>query len=228
MGKLTEKDKKLLEKFHVRQTQQARLSRIRIARTFKKKAVVTKALEREMRIAAAKKGRNPGDVFAYPHGGSHNKTREYNSAVRSMIYLESNHSPPEASYRGSPWESLSSGERPAHSMHYYHHRSPSGSVGGASSTGGSGVQPGWTNDTLNKHMRDGNFYLAMKLDFIDVLNTTAPNRQFYALALYRTACYARLRGLIKNEEEFSDVVSVLGGLMTGEALLTATQLASEM
>lgn len=228
MGKLTAKDKKRLETFNAKQTQQARLSRIRLSKTFKKSAVLSKALQREIRIAAARKGRNVGEVFAYPHGGSHTKTREYNSEVRSMIYLESNHSPPEASYRGSPWESLSSGERPAHSMYFYHHRSPSGSVGGASSTGGSGVQPGWTNDTLNKHMRAGNFYLAMKLDFIDVLNTTAPNRQFYALALYRTACYARLRGLIKTEEEFSDVVSVLGELMTGEALLLATELASEM
>lgn len=183
---------------------------------------------KQKRIELARQSRVQGARADYPFGGAHSMVQAWNKAVRSHIYLESNHSPPEASYRGSPWADVPSGERPAHSMVYYHHRSPSGSVGGASSTGGSGVQPGWTNDILNEHMRAGNFHLAMKQDFIDLLNTTAPNRGFYALALYRTAVYARLRGFIQSDAQLEDVISVLGHLLVAEDLQEATATAEAM
>ena len=181
--------------------------------------------EMERRKAQAKQAREIGATFDYPLGGAHGWVTAENRLLRQNLYLESNHSPPEASYRGSPWENWPSGQRPAHAMLYYHHRSPRGSVGGASSTGGSGVQSGWTGDLLNGYMRAGEFYKAMRADFIDVLNTTAPNRGYYALSLYKAAQYAHRVGLLKTDEEFADVVSVLENVMCGEPLAEACEMA---
>ena len=219
------KSKSRLTDFKAHQVQKARKSKELL---LGKKKSVKVGDEKGVRILEARLARRVGEKFKYPYGGAHSMVTKLNSDVRAALYLESNHSPPEASYRNSPWEHISSGDRPAHSMLFYHHRSPSGSVGGASSTGGSGVQPGWTNDNLNQHMVSGNFHLAMKQDFTDLMNTTAPNRGFYAVSLYRTALYALEKGFLRNQSEFEEVVAQLAAEMDGDGVVEAASSADVM
>jgi hypothetical protein len=154
----------------------------------------------------AKDARTPGKEFPYAYGGAHDDVVAHNAARRALINLESNHSPPNASYHGTVFDDpqhekyIPIGKRPAHAMLYYHHRSPRGRLGGASSTGGSGVNQPWA-ATLADLVQEGKFAEAMLRDFNDILNTTAPNRSYYATALRDCLLYAKTAGLFAGQQD---------------------------
>ena len=122
---------------------------------------------------------------------------------------------------------------PAISMLFYHHRNPSSKsaevskglggpaflLGGASSTGGSGVHKGWA-EMLSPFMKSGEFYKAMALDIKDLLNTVHPNYEIYQKACLEAAYYARKflftrsdngkqETLIKDDNEFEVVLKAI-------------------
>jgi hypothetical protein len=167
------------------------------------------------RKAAASAARLTGATLAYPFGGSYDIVAAGNKQVRSDAYLEANHSPPCDAYTGTPYASSSYGSRPAHAMLFYHHRAPRGSTGGLTSTGGSSFNKPWA-EILREHMLRGDFARAMYLDFNDILATTTPNRGYYALALHRSALYARYAGFI-DETGLQLVTTLYGHLLTGDA-----------
>jgi hypothetical protein len=163
------------------------------SKLIKKAAVAQKLPQRKDDAAAA---RVLGATFAYPMGGSYTDVAKFDKAHRSDLYMEANHTPAEDAYVGTPYEGVARGDRPAHSMLFYHHRNPRGELGGASSTGGSGVNKAWSAEKIRKMMEEKRFGDAMYQDMIDLMNTTYPNRGFYALALWRAALYAKRVGLI--------------------------------
>jgi hypothetical protein len=57
----------------------------------------------------------------------------------------------------------------------------------------------------------------MAMDFRDVLNTTAPNRGYYAPVLHRTATYAWNIGLIDDEAGMYKILAVISEYIKGEA-----------
>ena len=150
-----------------------------------------------------------------PYGGPHLKVK-LNSC---QFLLESNHTPPKDVYKDTYYDSIHEDNMPAVLMHFYHHRHPRGDVGGASSTGGSGVIKPW-DAKLTVYMKNGEFYKAMIQDAIDVMNTSAPNYAYYRESLYHAVMYARefkfVRSdnkaeeyLIKNDIELGEVVATL-------------------
>lgn len=168
-------------------------------------------------VQEAEAARKSGVKNPKPYGGSHRNVR-LNSC---QFLLESNHTPPKDVYKSSPYSSIDEQDMPAILMHFYHHRHPRGDVGGASSTGGSGVMKAW-DSRLDGFMQAGEFYKAMKQDFIDVMNTSHPNSDYYKEALGKAAEYARnfkfVRSdnnteeyLIKDDKEYLEVLSVIFG-----------------
>jgi hypothetical protein len=203
--------------FNRRATEATTNFKRRRAATVKKIAKTAAAAALKERADEARDAREVGTRFLLPYGGAHTWVTAANKEVRDLLYLESNHSPPNDSYKGSKYDALSIGQRPAHAMLFYHHRAPRGRLNGASSTGGSGVNKGWGSE-LNALMKQGKFGEAMKRDFRDVLNTTHPNTSYYALALYRAALYARnttfafgdgTSGTLITDEEFAEIVAIL-------------------
>ena len=122
---------------------------------------------------------------------------------------ESNHIPPNASYYNTPYATIPEDERPAVSMRFYNHRNARGMLGGASSTGGSGVHSAWAAG-LQKYMAAGQFYVAMAIDVMDVMNTTAPNRTYYKDGLIAAAQAAYAKKLM-DENGLAIVLGVIDG-----------------
>lgn len=180
----------------------------------------------EKRRIAAALARQATATFDYPFGFSYEVVARQNAEVRELVYLEANHSPPNDAYFGTPYaDTTAYATRPAHAMLFYHHRSPRGSVGGLTSTGGSSFNKPWA-EQLRALMVQGKFAEAMALDFNDVLGTTTPNRGFYALALHRAALYARSVDLI-DDAGLEHVTRVYGHLLLGTALGEAVTDADE-
>jgi hypothetical protein len=152
-------------------------------------------------------------------GGRHGDVKQFSL----KFSRESNHVPPQEAYRGhnNPYATVPVDDMPAVSMNFYNHRNPRGQLGGASSTGGSGVNKGWV-DLLLKHMLQANFYKAFALDALDVMNTTHPNNLYYIFALRDAALWAQQckftradtgqqETLIRDDKELEYVFDVLQG-----------------
>ena len=150
----------------------------------------------------------PGASNPQPTGGPHKDVQK----VSEQYKWESNHTPPKDAYKDTPYEWVNEFDMPAVSMHFYNHRNARGRLGGASSTGGSGVQKDWA-ETLRGYMKNKEFYKAMALDAIDILNTTHPNREYYQAALVKAADYARDAGLIDQDGHLI-VIGVIMGQLT--------------
>jgi len=178
-----------------------------------KKGKVAQILTQRKQDAAA--ARVMGARFAYPMGGSYTDVAKFDAEHRGDLYMEANHTPAEDAYVGTPYAVVARGDRPAHSMLFYHHRNPRGELGGASSTGGSGVNKGWSAEKIRNLMMDGKFGEAMYQDMVDLMNTTYPNRGFYALALWRAALYAKRVGLL-DEAGLENIAGLLGGFLPSE------------
>lgn len=159
--------------------------------------------------------RQDGKRHPLPMGRDHSFVQNCNRTISSDLLVESNHSPPNDCYKSSQWEKKTVGERPAHTMLFYHHRNPKSGLGGASSTGGSGVNKEHAKQ-LREHMTAGRFADAMAMDFKDILNTSHPNRAFYALALYRCALYARQADFISTDADLKTVTALLDSVISPE------------
>lgn len=134
-------------------------------------------------------GQPPVDLYA--QGGPHGTTRAHSKRGEQ----ESNHTPPQATYRGTPFEHLHPDNMPAISMAYSDHRNKKGGIGAATSTGSSHESKGHR-DEVQRLMTQGQFADAMILDHNDIKNTTAPNRGAYVPALAAATVYAKDQGLI--------------------------------
>lgn len=181
----------------------------------KKKILSQLALE-----AAAACERNAR--FPYSMGGSYREVVTFNAEHRSACYMEANHTPAEDSYVDTPYADLPRNDRPAHAMMYYHHRSPRGALGGASSTGGSGVNKPWSAEKIRDLMKAGKFGEAMYQDIIDLTNTTHPNQGYYALALLRAAFYAKRINLM-DEAALNKIATLLSAYLPVEVIAEAVQ-----
>lgn len=177
----------------------------------------------------AKETRTPGSTAFKSVGGRHGSVKAYSKQFEA----ESNHTPPKDVYKGSPYSLIVEDDMPAMSMLFYHHRNPSSKsatvskeldgpsflLGGASSTGGSGVNKGWGAE-LSVYMMNGEFYKAMAQDIKDILNTVHPNYALYQEALGQAAMYARKffftrsdngnkETLIKDDNELGEVLRAI-------------------
>lgn len=183
-------------------------------------ALLAELKDLALRNEQAKVAREAGRVFPFPFGGSYAMVAAANAQVRADLYMEANHSPPNDSYVGTKYQGLFDyASRPAHAMLFYHHRAPRGSTGGLTSTGGSSFNKPWA-EKLREHMLAGDYATAMMLDFRDILATTAPNFGYYALALHRTALFARNVGLI-NDAGLNKIATVYGQYLNGDAFALA-------
>lgn len=176
------------------------------------------------RLAEAQEGKAPGQRFPYPIGGSYQLVASFNSQHRDVCYMEANHTPAVDAYVDSPFEALVNyDQKPAHAMMFYHHRKPKGvPAGGASSTGGSGVNKAWSAEKIRNLMIKGDFGEAMYWDMVDLTNTTYPNRGYYALSLLRAAYYARRIGLL-DDAGLSKITVLLGDYLPAEQISQAAQ-----
>jgi hypothetical protein len=138
-------------------------------------------------------GGPPIDLYA--QGGSHRETKAFSKRGEQ----ESNHTPPQAAYRGTPYEHLHPDNMPAISMAYNDHRNKKQGIGSATSTG-SGQESKVHRQEVNQLMRQGNFAAAMISDHNDIKNTTAPNFGAYVPALAASTAYAKDQGLITPAE----------------------------
>jgi hypothetical protein len=185
------------------------------------KAARQDLLTRARQSAAAK---DKGAEFQYPMGGSYNDVVKFNKNHRDSCWMEANHTPAMDAYVGTPYADVTTeGNRPAHAMLFYHHRAIRGQLGGASSTGGSGINKEWSAGKIRELMKDGKFGEAMLQDMNDLTNTTFPNFGFYALALLRAAVYAKRGGLIESDESFKKIVDFLGQYLRAEQVSEACQ-----
>ena len=156
--------------------------------------------QRILGMKLAKESSTLGSTAFTSVGGRHGDVKAYSK----QFEIESNHTPPKDVYVGSPYSGIAEDDMPAISMLFYHHRNPSSKsanlskefggpgflLGGASSTGGSGINKDWA-ELLSPSMKAGEFYKAMALDIKDLLNTVHPNYAIYQNACLAAAYYAR-------------------------------------
>ena len=154
----------------------------------------------------------------------------YGNTFSKKYWVERNHFPPEnfyelykESYKGSkrakklklPNELTlpdKVADMPAVPMLYFHHRGikPSITVGGATTTGGQAEREEWVAQLVrimggdDKYMERDGFAAAMLKDAHDIMNVTAPYRDFYSKAIGQAAEYA-VQQKYMTEEDFSVV-----------------------
>ncbi len=136
-----------------------------------------------------------GRVDPNPYGGLHGTVQGHSEQYR----LESNHSPANSAYTGTPYANIPINQRPAHQLPYYIHRAPGGGIGSVSSTGTSDTATRW-NQEQRQLLTQGRYHEAMMRDHNDIRNAAAPNRDYPVPSLVQSAHAARQQGLLTDDQ----------------------------
>src|SRR5262245_20281963 len=144
-----------------------------------------------------------GRVDPNPYGGLHGTVQQHSDRYS----LESNHSPANSAYTGTPYANIPVNQRPASQLPYYIHRAPGGGIGSVSSTGTSATANQW-NQEQRQLLSQGRYHEAMMRDHTDIRNAAAPNRNYPVPGLIQSADAARQQGLI-TEDQYLQVLQNL-------------------